>query len=341
MRHSVYTVGIDISSDHFTTTVMNAEFQVTGTTTEFQNTPEGFSELLTWFRKLEVVPESAVVCMEATGVYGEHLCFFLASKHFHIAVEPPLKVKRSFHLSSHKNDTVDSRQIAEYAHRFFDELSFWQPNTDIIEQIKTLLTTRENLTAQLIANQNAVKTLARKHVRTQMAEQTHTDLIVHLKQKLETIDKEIKRLIDQDVSLRTMSSLLQSIPGVGLLLTAHLVCLTRGFTKPITAKQLAAYAGICPYERTSGSSLQKKPTSRGFGPSTLRKLLYLASLSVRTHTKQFQLYFLRKVAEGKSKRLVLNNIANKLSRIICAVIKNKKQFITNYCSVNPLLLKNA
>ena len=91
-------------------------------------------------------------------------------------------------------------------------------------------------------------------------------------------------------------------------------------------------------EHTSGTSVYRKPRSRQYGPSRMRKLLYLAAMSVSTHNVQFRAYYLRKVAEGKPKRLVLNNIANKLVKIICAVVKTETPYIPNYKSVNPALL---
>ena len=66
------------------------------------------------------------------------------------------------------------------------------------------------------------------------------------------------------------------------------------------------------------------------GPAKLRKLLYLAALSVRTHNQNFKKYFLRKVAEGKNKRLILNNIENKLLKITCAVINSGIAYTENF-----------
>jgi len=106
-------------------------------------------------------------------------------------------------------------------------------------------------------------------------------------------------------------------------------------------KGTAAYSGIIPYEQTSGTSLHKAPRSKKCGPAKLRKLLFLAALSVRTHNQTFKKYFLRKVAEGKNKRLVLNNIENKLLKIIFAVINSGVAYTENYKSINPALLKTA
>jgi putative endonuclease len=113
------------------------------------------------------------------------------------------------------------------------------------------------------------------------------------------------------------------------------------FTSSAHAKRLASYLGIAPLQHTSGTSVFRASQSRHFGPATPRKLLYLASCSVVTHNPEFRKYFLRKTAEGKSPRLVLNNVANKLLKLVCALIRSQQSYIPNYRSVNPLLLKTT
>lgn len=337
MKHPKYTIGIDVSSEHFAVTIMDSSYTVIALHDDFSNTHDGFTEFSDWLSNHDVSPKNAITCMEATGVYGEDLCYFLASQNFPVAVEQSLKIRRSRKEPGHKTDSIDSRNIAEYAHRFFDKLSFWQPNEKIVEQIKTLLTTREQLVKQCTANKNALHAFSRKHFKTPLAENMLTELIDDLKNRILIIDKEIKKLIDQDSSLKTMMTLLVTVPGVGYTLALHMLRITNGFSKQVTAKKLAAYAGICPYQYQSGTSVMKKPRSQRSGPSSLRKLLFLSALSLRTHNKQFNHYFYRKVNQGKPKRLVINNIANRLLKIICAVMNNKTPFIPNFKSLNPLL----
>ena len=53
----------------------------------------------------------------------------------------------------------------------------------------------------------------------------------------------------------------------------------------------------------------------------------LAARSVVAHNGAFQKYYIRKLAEGKERRLVLNNVVNKLIKIACAVIKNNSRYV--------------
>ena len=338
MNRPAYFIGIDIASETFTVSALTTpeEFVMSGET--ISNTPEGFSEFATELEEQRITPENSVIVMEATGVYGESLCYFLHAKGYEVAVEPPNAVKKAFR-SERKNDAVDSRQIAEYGYRFFDVLRLWKPKADLVEQIRTLLTTREQFTKQRTANQNTLRALKRKVVQTPLATQMVQENIKRLGDDIKAIDEAIKKLIGQDPTLKEKGNLVDRVPGVGLLLTANLMVITSGFSEYVDPKSLAAYIGICPYEHESGTSVKRKPTSARHGTGRLRKLLYLASLSVRTHNQQFEKYFYRKLAEGKPQRLVLNNIANRLLRIICATVKSGIPFIENYRSINPALLK--
>jgi transposase len=178
-------------------------------------------------------------------------------------------------------------------------------------------------------------------VRTPLAEQVHVNTLRQLKGHLQTLEAEIRRLIDQDPTFGQMVGLLMTVPGVGLLLAAHFLVAFQTAPEPPTYKQLASYLGICPHEHSSGSSGHPYAKSRRFGPAAMRRLLYLASMSVRTHRAPFQRYFERKVAQGKPKQLVLNNIANKLLKIMCAVLRNQTPYIPEYRSINPLVFKKA
>lgn len=337
MQISKHFVGIDIASASFTAAI----HQVRVKPVTLSNSGEGFEELLRWLKANSVNPSNATVCMEATGVYTEHLCYFLHSKGFHVAVEAPQKVRRAFVNDIHKNDSIDSLRIAEYAYRFHDQLPLWTPSQEIVEQVKTLLATREQLTGHLVANQNALKAIERKYVKTPLAEKVYLSSMEHIKEQIKLIDKELKNLISNHPTIGRATALITSIPGVGTLLACNLTVVTQGFTRHLKARQLASHIGICPFERQSGTSVYKRPRSRRYGPERFRKLLYLASLSLRTHNEAFKRYFLRKVQEGKSKRLVLNNISNRLLKLITAVLQSGTPFIKGFKSLNPTLLCNA
>jgi transposase len=200
------------------------------------------------------------------------------------------------------------------------------------------LTTREQFTKQLTADKNSLRALSRKAVQTPVANRLFEKNIRRLSKDIEAIDKAIQQLIDQDPSLKQKAGLVEGVPGVGLLLTANLMVITSGFTQNVTPKSLAAYLGICPYEHESGSSVRRRPRSDRYGNGKARKLLHLAARSTATHRHNFRAYYLRKLAEGKPKRLALNNVANRLLRIICAVVRDGAPYCETHRSVHPALV---
>lgn len=338
MTQFKYFVGVDIASSTFTASMGIMPWKVVLKPQEFENTEAGFHDWLTWLTSYQVLPPQTIICMEATGVYGEGLAYFAFAKGYRVAVQPPLEVKRAFKPNIRKTDAVDSLQIAEYAGRYADKLSFWQPRNEILEQVKVLLATREQFVAQNTAHKNGLKTIQRKAVKTLFAEQAHLQMIDFFKKQIHALDLEIQRLIESDPTFKHMLGLLLSVPGVGLLLAAHMILLTQ---VSLDYKHLNSFLGIAPNEHSSGSSVRTHPTSRHFGPTPIRKLLYLAALSVSTHRDQFRTYFLRKTQAGKPARVVLNNIENKLVKIICAVLRSNTPFNSNFTSIQPLTLSNT
>lgn len=336
MTEIKYGVGIEIAANTFTTAVGQMPWKLVVKPEIFENTEDGYGLLLEWLEKHHLPASATIVCMEATGVYGEGLAYFLYAKGYRVAVEPPLEVKRAFKPYGRKNDAVDSEQISAYACRHWDELSWWKPRSEILEQVKALLAVREQFVTQKVAHHNALVALRRKVVRTPFGEQAYGQLIEQLKHQIKAIDNEIRRLIESDPTLKEMLLLLLSVPGVGLLLAAHFLVLAQ-YSQDY--KVLASFLGIAPNEHSSGTSVSKQDTSRHFGPPLVRKLLYLAACSVCTHRPQFQAYLIRKTKEGKPARLVLNNVENKLVHIMCAVLHSRTAFIPNYHPVQPLALQ--
>lgn len=336
-----YFVGIDIASLTFYAAVGQVRengWEIIIKPKEFENNQDGFTQLIGHLNQNKVFPPEAVICMESTGVYNEALAYFLVVNGYNLAIEPPLDVKRAFHPIGHKSDPVDSKQISEYAYRFFDQLRPWRPRDEVIEQIKVLLTLREQCVTQSTGHKCAVNALQRKVVRTPMAEAIHQEAIKELSKHIKDIEKEIDRLINDDPSSHNLHTLFKSIPGIGSILGAYFLVSMHTAPDPYSYKSLAAYIGICPYEHSSGSSINGKATSRHFGPSAMRRLVYLASLSVCTHQPQFRIYYLRKVDGGKPKKVVINNVANKLLKIVCAVARTKTPYVRGYRSINPSLL---
>ena len=333
-----FYVGVDVASETLAVALTRGPRQPVGGPLSVTNDPDGFAALAAALADHGATPETALVCLESTGVYGEALCYWLHGRGFRLAVEDAAKVRRAMPVSGAKTDALDAARIADYAARFLDELRPWTPAEAVVEQVQTLLTLREQLTRERTAKLNARRMLARKAVQTPLANRIADDAVGYLKARIAEIDREVKRLTSSHPTIGAAVALLVSVPGVGHLLAAHLCVATGGFSRPLRPKQASAWLGICPLDYESGSSVRKRPRSRGYGPSAIRKLLYFASMRlVSIDGSAHQEYFERKKAEGKSGRLVLNNVGNKLLRVMAAVLRDGRPYEAGHASVRPTI----
>jgi len=341
MAKNIFFIGLDIAAYDFAASIYQAPEKPIMTKESIKNSPEGFSMLVLWLKEYDIDKTNSLVCMEATGVYSEAVAYYLTSCGFKVSIEPPLKVKRAFDPVGHKTDALDSRQIAEYAYRYNDELKFWQPKEEIIEKIRQLLTAREQFTKQKVALKNAMHAYSRQMVQVALIKKAHQETLTQIKKQIARIDQELSKMMKQDPAISQKVNNLKSIPGCGMLLAANLIAITDNFKQISNHKKLAAFIGIVPYQHQSGISIAKRPRIRHFGPRYIRKLLRLAAQSIATHDITFRRYYLRKVTEGKAKALVLNNIANKLLKVACATIRDNTCYIKEYKSIHPMYLKTT
>ena len=333
-----YYIGIDVASETLAVALTQGPGRTTAKPLAVANDPDGFAALAAWLADHSAAPDQALVCLESTGVYGEALCYWLHDHGFSVVVVDAAKVRRAMPVAGAKTDALDAQRIADYAARFLDELRPWTPADAVVEQVQTLLTMREQLTRERTAKLNARRMLARKAVQTPLAVRIADDAVDYLKAQITEIDREVKRLTSSHPTIGAAVALLVSVPGVGHLLAAHLCVATGGFSRPLRPKQASAWLGICPLDFESGSSVRKRPRSRGYGPSAIRKLLYLASMRlVSIEGSPHQTYFRRKTGEGKSGRLVLNNVSNKLLRVAAAVLRDGEPYEASHVSTRPTI----
>jgi transposase len=200
-----------------------------------------------------------------------------------------------------------------------------------------LLSTREQLVQQKTALTNALKAHKIKVVQTPLANEIYAENLARFNVQIKLIENEIQKKIDQHPNFRKTVSHLKSIPGIGLLLSANFLVATDGFENDLALKyrKASAFIGICPYEHTSGSSVYRRPRTPKYGPSKLRKLIHLAARSVVTHKAGFREYYVQKQLQGKAKTLILNNVANKLLKIMCAIVRTQRAYHEKHISVHP------
>lgn len=88
-------------------------------------------------------------------------------------------------------------------------------------------------------------------------EQVYKTAIEGLGKSIDAIEKLIKKLIESDDPLQKSYDLILSVPGIGNITAIYLIVCTNNFAGNISGKQLASYAGVTPFDNSSGTSIKK------------------------------------------------------------------------------------
>ncbi len=315
--------GIDISKDVFDV------YDYLGNFHQFNNDFKGFKE----FNKL-LTKESHCV-MEATGYYHSKLAYYLVEKSQLVSVENPLKIKRFIQmgLSKVKTDKSDAQQIYRYALKV--DLTLWRGESK--RQQESLQMVR------LLGIYTKQSTMLKNKLHGEDVLGTPSKLVVQsLNRHLKSLQKELKKLevaLENNVKTDHQESLtlLKSIPGIGPKTAMMMLVFTDGFSRFTTSKELCSYAGIIPIIRESGSSVKGRPRISKVGNVKLRNLLFLCSFNACKYNKSCKALFDRIVAKGKSKKLALIAVCNKLLKQAFSIVKNRIPYDDNFRS---MLVKN-
>jgi transposase len=122
---------------------------------------------------------------------------------------------------------------------------------------------------------------------------------------------------------------LQTIPGIGLLTALWIVVSTLNFTLCQSAEQAAAYAGLAPIPRQSGTSVNKRPCIGHTGNARLRTALYLATLSGTQYNPTLKTFYERLLAKGKPKKVARCAAARKLLHLAWAVGTKQEAYMAS------------
>jgi transposase len=153
----------------------------------------------------------------------------------------------------------------------------------------------------------------------------------HLDKEISGIEDKLLSLVRQDQQAQLI--LLQSIPGIGLKTALFLIVVTDGFKKFETSSQLCSYVGITPTIRESGSSVRGRSRISKVGNRKLRNLLFLCSFTACKHNKGCRDVYERITNKGKSKKLALIAVSNKLIKQSFAIAKSGLPYDEKYVSV--------
>ena len=140
-----------------------------------------------------------------------------------------------------------------------------------------------------------------------------------LEKELDTLNELLKKTLESDASYAQKNQLLKSIKGVGFVASASMIA-DLPELGCVSAKKITALAGLAPYNRDSGT-LRGKRSIWG-GRSSVRKVLYMATLVATKHNVQIKAFYERLCRAGKNKKVAIIACMRKLLIIMKAILKS-------------------
>lgn len=323
-------IGIDISKEWIDVCLSSNGKKSEMPHLRISNEPSGFKKMLTFINAYvnkQDINGSWLFCMEHTGVYVLPLCSFLEERSLDYVLQSALAIATSLGLRRGKSDVADAANITRYAFLYRDELCPSRLPSQKLLTIKRLLSLRRRLVKSKGGFKVAATELAAFATNTtpvtQISDQACEDLGTYIKQ----VEQSIRALIEECETLNTTFELIISVKGVGLIIAAHLLVYTNGFTAFQTARQFACYIGIAPFQHTSGTSVKKPDRVSHLANKKLKTLISCGAMSAIRFDKQMKAYYHRRIEEGKNPFLVQNNVKNKLVHRIFAVVKRGTPYV--------------
>lgn len=312
-------LGIDVSSDFIHIAYQTDKDWVYAKVT---NDSKAIDE---WISSM---PADIHVIFEYTGTYSHRLAYGLSLRERTFSIITPSQSK-GFATSlknKAKTDAQDAKVLALYGSKMQPE-----PTTltdEKIHQKKQIYKHYNDLVAQKQAVSNKIHALrfdprAAKDV----MESLETISIVY-QQQIETFQAQLFDLNDDE--FKQIKDKLMQIKGIGEKAATGIIIQTNGLKNFHSAKALAAFLGLVPTTKQSGTSLKSRGKLVNTACKQLRTVLFCAAQSAARFNVDCKQLYTRLMANGKTKKAAKIAVAHKLIRQAFAIIKNNTVFQNDF-----------
>jgi transposase len=300
-------VGVDVSKDNLDIAT-NSEKGIR----RLSNSTAGIKKAVEYLRGITPV----LVVFESTGGLELSLCQALAEAGIAAAPVNP-RLIRNFAKAKGilaKTDAIDAQVIAQYGQAMQPQSQAF-PDT---QELKEMMSRRSQIIEMLTAEKNRLKSARRTKI-----QQDIKANIEWLKSRLEGVDRDLEQTIKSIPEWRQKYELLESTPGIGNTTAISLVAGLAELGK-LNRHQIAALAGVAPFNRDSGTMRGKRMVWGG--RPRVRSALYMATLVATRWNPVIRQFYQRLCAAGKAKKVAITACMRKLLLILNSMLKNNKSW---------------
>ncbi len=258
-----------------------------------------------------------LVVIEATGGYERDLVCALQQASLSVARVNPRQARDFAKSLGHlaKTDRVDARCLRDFADvlaRHKDRHKFITPPSDPQRQeLATLMIRRRQLVEMRVAESNRLDTAGKGAKRSLLA------VMRTLDKQIEVIDRQVQQHIDDHFD--GQRKLLDGVKGVGPVTTLTLLAALPELGR-LNRRAIAKLVGLAPFARDSGP--RRGQRSIGGGRGEVRSVLYMATVSAKTHNPVIKQFYERLIAAGKRPKVAIVACMRKLLTIVNAMFRD-------------------
>jgi transposase len=317
MSEKIY-VGIDVSKDTFNIACCPAALK-----TCLPNTPDGHRRLCQSLKNHNI----ALIVLEATGGYERPIVAELLEANLPVVVVNPRQVRdfaRGLGQFA-KTDSIDAEVLAKFAQLVQPAARSHKTaeTTDLTELVRR----RRQLNDLRTQESNRLSLIHLRQVRKSIEQ-----MLKMLDRQISEIDKLIEQHIQNNDDFQQKDRILRSTPGVGPQTSAMLLAQMPELGS-LNRQEVAALAGLAPWDRASGKWLGKGHIWGG--RKDVRSILYMAALSARNCNPVIRRFAQRLEDEGKVFKVVITACMRKLLIILNTMIRNQTLWIEEIILKNP------
>lgn len=313
-------VGIDVSKNKLDVCVMaGAKIK----TKVFKNNRSGHTELLKWLEQRQLAVAVPVV-MEATGPYSEQVAIVLADSGWPVSVVNPARIAgfAQSELTRNKTDKADAKLIAKFAQRA--DLTLWEPPSPVVRQLRALVDRLQALIDMRQQETNRLEALA--HGTPTSVQDMVDEHIDWLNQQIQKIQADIDDHIDGNPELKQDTDLIESIPGIGRRASSQFLAYIGDARRFRNAKALAAFIGVTPRQKQSGSSINGRSHLSRAGHAAARKALFMPGMVAKRYNPVVVELTARLEKRGLTPKAIVGASMRKLVHLIYGVLKSGQPF---------------
>jgi transposase len=265
------------------------------------------------------------IILEASGGWQTKLVAALLQAGLPVIVVNPRQVREYARATGRlaKTDRIDARILAAFSLAVQPPLR--KLKDEQAEMLSALLARREQLVAMRAAEKNRLTLGAAGLVRKNL--KAH---IEWLDRHLRTTDRELQQLIESSPAWQTQQNLLTSAPGIGDT-TARVLIGQLPELGRLNPKQIAALAGLAPFNRDSGT-LRGQRMIWG-GRHQVRTALYMATVSAIRTNPPIRDFYQRLKAKGKPSKVAITACMRKLLVTLNAMLRDQQPW--QKVTINP------